>query len=111
MPELERQAYRGLAVHGIKCPVSRGTLVNAHGDMESLFHGADRSLELNVEAIAGAAHHRKAIRFRESEQGIVIFLAGSESLRKLLHRYIMPVGGTGGVVDFFQEIFQLRLMA
>ena len=99
VPEAGRQVHRGLPVRSIEGAVFRGVLVDAHGHVESSINVRDRARKLHVESIAGATNHRKAIRFRETDQGIIIFLARTEPRGKLRHRYEVPIGGAGRIVE------------
>ena len=63
-------------------------------------------VSLQVPGIAGAADDLKAARFRESNQGVPIFLAGAEPRGKFLRRKELVVGGAGGIVDFLHKILQ-----
>ncbi len=108
---LERRVRSGLPVHSVECALLGGMLVNAHGHVEGFLDAGHRPRHIHEHAIAGGFLNREAARLRESDQGVVIFLAGTKSRCELFHREEMPVGRAGGIIKFLQEVFQLRLMA
>ena len=63
-------------------------------------------VSLRSRAIEGSADDLKAARFRESNQGIPIFLAGAEPRGKFLRREELVVGGACRILDFLHEILQ-----
>ena len=78
--------------------------------MEGFLDARNRAFKLHVETIAGASDHGEAIGFCESEYGVIIFLAGAETLRELFHGHELPVGSAGRIVKLLQEVIQLWLM-
>ena len=98
-------AARGLAGGSEEGAILRGMLIDTHGYVEGFLNACHRALELHIKSIARAANHREAVRFREANHGIVIFLARTKAFGKLRHRNIVTEFRTGRVVDFLQEIF------
>src|SRR5208337_4032919 len=86
MPQLERQVHRGLPVRSIKIAVVDGIVVKTQSYVEGCLDGRDRALELYVHSIARAAGHDKTVRLRKTNYFVIILLAGTEYLSKLLHR-------------------------
>jgi hypothetical protein len=86
-------------------------LIETHGDVEGFFDGRDRAFQLHVARITRTAQHGKAVRFRKSNEGVVVFLAGTKPLSEFSGREEATVGRTGWIVEFLDEILELGLMA
>src|SRR5271170_1505867 len=65
VPERERQDGGGLAVRRVKSTDFGGVLVRAHLHTEGNLYSRNRTLDLDLHAIAGAAGYRKAVHFSE----------------------------------------------
>ena len=111
VPELHRQVGAGLAVGRKEGAAFRGVLIDRHRYVECSVDVRDRGRELYVPGFERAANHLKAVRVRESDQGVVVLLARSKPLGKLLWGNVLLVGGAGRIVELLQEIFQLWLVA
>ena len=81
-------------------------MIETHFYVQGGLDGRDRALELDVHGIAGATGHGKAVGFRETDQGVIILLAGAEPLGELLDREELPVGRAGRIVELSQETIQ-----
>ena len=55
--------------------------------------------------------HRQALCLRESDERLIILFGWAELLSELLRVQIMPVLGTGRVVDFIEQSGQRLLVA
>ena len=105
VPQRERQVCRGLAVWRVKSAVLGGVLVGTHAYVESSLDGRNGALDLHVHAIARAANDREAVRLRETNHGVIVFLAGTKPFGELRHGEEMPVGGAGRIVEFLQKCY------
>src|SRR5580658_1981263 len=80
--------------------------VRTQSHMEGSLDGGHRADKPEVHGIAGAADNLKAARFRESNQRVPIFLAGSEPRGKLLGREELMVRTAGRIVDLLHKSLQ-----
>ena len=85
--------------------------IGPHGQVEGFLNVSYRPCHVHVHAIARRADHREAVRFRETNHGVIVFLTGTIFRGELFHRKVMAVRRTGRIVEFLQECFQRCLVA
>src|SRR5215469_8567028 len=78
--------------------------------MESLLDVCHGSHDIEVETVARSADHGQTIRFREMNDGVVVFLAGSKASGEFFDGEEVTIRGTGRIVEFFKKTFEFRLM-
>src|SRR5580698_6767728 len=106
VPQLKRQVHCRLPVHRKECAAFGGVPVDIHVYMEGSLDIRHRTCKPKISAVEGPADDLKAARFRESNQGIPILLAGTESGRNFLRHKELVVDGACGIVHFLNEILQ-----
>ena len=84
--------------------------VQPHVQLESILYIRHRSCHVQVQAIARNTDYRKAIGFRETNRGIVVFLSGAEACGELIHGKVVAVRRAGGIVEFLEKVVQRCLI-
>ena len=101
----------GLPVRSIEGAVFGGVLVDAHGHMEGCLNGRHRAGDIQVHAIAGSAHHRKAVGFGEMNSQRHSPPGWGQTRGELFHREELAVRRAGRIVEFLQKTDLSRLVA
>ena len=86
-------------------------MINPHGHMEDFLDRLHRPADIQERSVGMRGRHRQTLLLGENDDRFIILFRWAELFSELLRAQIMPVLGTGRVVELFEKRGESLLIA